>query len=341
LRRIALALLALVLVLTGGPVVAQQNANLRQAQQAYNDLDYSGAITAAQQALRESLSPEDRVAAYELLGFSYGAIDSTRRAVETFQQLIFLAPDREPDVERVSPRITSLYASALGQVLVVRRLRVDSARFVAGIGSVPIHFEVSRAAQAFTRVVGPGTDLIVDSQMVAGIARVDWSVSGRDGRPLPQGKYEIIVTAREAGRNEFASRPLAVHIEHGRVDTLPHLTSLPGYQQQPELVSPPRDWRPLVLTMLYTGLASGAFLALDRGELGHGPRTAMISIGGAALATGLVLSLRKPDPRPSPTNMLYNRLLRELLVRRNTEIAGENAGRRAQVLLSVRPVREE
>jgi hypothetical protein len=331
-------LVGLFLALIATPAAAQENATVKRAQAAYQDLDYRGAIIAAREALRESLSSEDRVAAYELLGFSYGALDSTRQAVESFRQLIFLAPDREPDVERVSPRITSLYASALGQVLVVRRLQVDSARFVAGTGSVPIRFEVSREARAFIRVVGPGADFIADSQTVSGIARVDWSVTTPEGGPLPPGEYEIIVTAREAGRTEFASRPFTLRIEHGQVDTLAHLASLPGYQEQPELVSPPRDWRPLALTMLYTGLASGAYLLLDKGELGTGPRTAMISVSGAAIGTGLVLSLRKPEPRPSPTNILYNQLLRDLLARRNAEIARDNAQRRMQVLLTVRPV---
>jgi hypothetical protein len=64
----------------------------------------------------------------------------------------------------------------------------------------------------------------------------------------------------------------------------------------------------------------------------------MISLGSVSLATGLVLSLRKPDPRPSPTNVLYNQLVRELLARRNEEIARENTARRNQVLLVVRPV---
>jgi hypothetical protein len=63
----------------------------------------------------------------------------------------------------------------------------------------------------------------------------------------------------------------------------------------------------------------------------------VLSISGAALAVGLVLSLRKPDPRPSPTNILYNQLLRELLAQRNAEIVRENATRRAQVLLTITP----
>jgi hypothetical protein len=126
-----------------------------------------------------------------------------------------------------------------------------------------------------------------------------------------------------------------VVVRHGVVDTLPHLDSLPGYQEQPEMVSPPRDWRPLALAVVYTGLAAGAFFALEDSDLGTGPRTAMISVAGVSLAAGIGLSLRKPDPRPSPTNVLYNQLVRELLVRRNREIAAENEIRRGQVRITV------
>jgi hypothetical protein len=95
----------------------------------------------------------------------------------------------------------------------------------------------------------------------------------------------------------------------------------------------------MALAVVLTGLASGAFVALDNKSLGNGPRTAMISVAGASLATGLGLSLRSPEPRPSPTNVLYNSLVRELLARRNAEIARENADRRRETLLTVRPVR--
>lgn len=335
--RIARAVLLLLVVAGTTLGAAQENASLRQARTAYEELDYAGAVAAARQALGESLTPEEREQAYELLGYSYGVLDSTRQAVRAFQQLIFLAPDREPDVERVSPRITSLYASALGQVLVVRRLRLDSASFVAGAGGAPIRFEVSRTALAVGRVLGPGTDLVVDSQFVSGTGRFDWQATGADGRPLAPGTYEIIVTAREGARGEYASRPLPVRVAHGRLDTLPHLSELAGYQEQPELVSPPRDWRPLALTMLYTGLTAGAFFALDGGDMGTGPRTAIASVGGAALAGGIVLSLRRPEPRPSASNILYNSLLRDLLARRNAQIARENANLRSKVLLTITP----
>ena len=336
-KRLA-ALLAL--LLTASVAAAQQNATVRRAQAAYDSLDYGGAITVLHSALEEPLNREDQVTAYELLGFAYGALDSTRQAVDAFRQLIFLDPDREPDVERVSPRITSLYAFALGQVLVVRRLRVDSTTLTAGQGSAVVHFEVSRTARTRTRVVGGVVDQVVDSQTVLGgtPTQFAWSVTGPDGAPLPPGDYQLITTALESQQNEFSSPPFAVRISHGARDTLAHLSSLPGYQEQPELVSPPRDYRPLLLSFLYTGLGAGAFLVIQQGELGTGPRTALVSISGAALATGLAISLRKPEPRPSQANILYNQLLRELLSRQNADISRENTLRRSQVLITVAPI---
>jgi tetratricopeptide (TPR) repeat protein len=334
----ALALAALLLALGARPAFAQADSRLLRARVAYNDLDYAGAIQLARRALAQPLGRDEQVGAYEVLGYSYGALDSTRQAVDAFRRLIFLAPDREPDVERVSPRITSLYASALGQVLVVRRLRVDSATFVAGAGGVPIRYEVSRTAMTRTRVVGPSTDLVVDSQTVVGAVQVEWNVRAADGRPLPSGEYEIVVTATEGTREEYSSSPVRLRVDHGAVDTLFLLDSLPGYREQPEMVVPPRDWRPLALTVVFAGLTSAGVFALDNRDLGSGPRTAMISVASLSLATGLALSMRKPDPRPSQTNILYNRLVRELLARRNAEIASENADRRRQTLLTIRPI---
>src|SRR4051812_15594768 len=96
-----------------------QEGALDRAQGAYQSLDYAAAIRSAHDALADRIPEATRIAAYEILAFSYAALDSTRQAVEAFRELIFLDPNRTPDVERVSPRITALYALALGQVLVV------------------------------------------------------------------------------------------------------------------------------------------------------------------------------------------------------------------------------
>jgi hypothetical protein len=332
-RRLILSVLLSATV--AAPGLAQDNVTVQLAQQAYDELDFPRAIDLGLQALQQQLSTADQIAVHELLGLTYGALDSTRQAVDHFRQLIFLDPDREPDVDVVSPRITSLYASALGQVLVVRRLRVDRASFVAGQGGLGIQFQLSRPARAIGRVVGPGYDAVIDSQLVAGSGRFEWRALTDGGDPVPAGDYQVIVTAVEAG-NEFAA-PLGVTVTHAAVDTLEHLTSLPGYTPLPETEVPPRDWRPLGVSVLYAGLVSGAAIALENSALGQSERE-VLSISVLAVVTGLVMSIKKPDPRPVPANIRYNQLLRDNLARRNADIAAQNAERRRQVRLTIEPL---
>lgn len=327
---------ALLLLGLAPGLAAQQHPQVGRARVAYDGLDYLGAIAAARAALQQQLSRADRALAFEILGFSYSALDSTRQAIDAFRELIFLDPNREPDVNVVSPRITSLYASALGQVLVVRRLAVDSASFVAGQGGgAAVRFEVSRTARVVTRAVGQGLDLPVDTQLVTGATRVDWRALTPDGRPVPPGEYQVVVTALER-QNEYAVS-IPVRVRHGGVDTLPHLTSLPGYTEQPETVRPPRDWRPLGISALIAGVAAGASLALGNSDLSGESRREIGGVGTLVIGVGLFLSLRRPDPQPVEANIRYNRLLREQLAQRNAEIAAQNDLRRRQVLLTVTP----
>ncbi|UCG85093.1 MAG: hypothetical protein JSW71_14270 [Gemmatimonadota bacterium] len=325
---------ALLSVILASPALGQDNVTVRLAQQAYEELDFPRAVTLAQQALQQRLTWDDQVAMHELLGLTYGALDSTRQAVDHFRQLIFLDPDREPDVDVVSPRITSLYASALGQVLVVRRLRVDSTSFVAGQGGLTVQFQLSRPARAIGRVVGAEYEMVLDSQLVAGTGRFEWRATTDSGEPVPAGDYQVIVTAVEAG-NEF-SAPVEVTVSRAPVDTLEHLTSLPGYSELPESEIPPRDWKPLGVSVLYAGLVSGAAIALENSALGESERE-VLGVSVLAVVTGLVMSIKKPDPRPVPANIRYNQLLRDNLARRNADIAQENALRRRQVRLTIAP----
>jgi hypothetical protein len=315
---------------------SQESATLREAQQAYEDLDFETAITRARQALDvERLTRDDRIVAYELLGFAYGALDSARLAVESFRELIFLDPDREPDVNAVSPRITALYASALGQVLVVRRLQVNTRSFVANQGSVDISFQLSRPARAIARVVGPDYDVVIDSQLVAGTGRFEWGAVTPEGDPVTPGTYQIIVTGVEAG-NQYAA-PMDVEVSHAAVDTLDHLTSLPGYTELPEMERPPRDWKPLGISVLYAGLSAGATVALEHSDLGESKRE-VLGVATLAVLTGFIMSVKKPDPEPVPANIRYNELLRQNLADRSTQIATENAERRRQTFITVSPL---
>lgn len=340
-RRHAVLLSALLLV-SALPLRAQtiRNATLRRAQQAFENLEYRQALASARASLRERLTGYERGRAYEILGFTYAAMDSILEAVDAFKSVILIEPEKELDPNRTSSKALSAFQVALTQVLVVRGLRVDSTVFVAGQGAVGVQYTVTQPSRVLTRVTGgalAGRSLRIDSTVANGQVNIRWPARQPNGDPLPAGTYNVIVEAH-VGQNTFsASR--AIRITHGAVDTLPHLTSLPGYEYLPETEVPPKSWRPMGLALVYTGIALAGTSALSHGELGSVSMREAGVIGGGLMVAGFIVTLRKPAPRPARGNILYNRLLREQLAGRNAEIAQENIRRRQQLEVRVVPVR--
>jgi hypothetical protein len=331
-------LVALALAL---PLVAQaqtiQNATLRRAQQAFDNLDYRQVLTAAQASLRERLTGFERARAYELLGFTYAGMDSILKAVDAFKQVVLIEPERDLDPNRTSPKALSAFQVALTQILVVRQLRVDSVNFIGGQGAVGIRYTVTQPSRVVTRVTG-GTmgSMRIDSTVANGQVNLRWPARLPSGDPVPAGNYNVVVEAT-VGQNSFStSQP--IRITHGVVDTVAHLTSLPGYTYLPETEVPPKSWRPMGLALVYSGIALAGTSALSRGDLGSASMREGGLIGGGIVVAGFIMTLKKPAPQPARGNILYNSLLREQIARRNTEIAQENTRRRQQVALSVVPL---
>jgi hypothetical protein len=123
------------------------------------------------------------------------------------------------------------------------------------------------------------------------------------------------------------------------VDTVEHLTSLPGYSYLPETEVPPKSWKPMGLALVYTGAALAGTSALSSGDLGKVSLREGAVVGAGIVIAGFVMTLKKPAPQPARGNILYNQLLREQIARRNAEIAQENTRRRQQVALTVAPLR--
>ena len=333
-RRLRFVLAAALLGAAIDPLAAQSREQVEAAIRAYEALDYPTAAELADGALAVGgdLTAEERAVAYEVLGYSLGIMNEPDRAVQALSQMILIDPEREPDPQNLPPRLVDLWNQALGQVLVVRGMLVDSTSFVSGQGRVTLHWAVSRPSQTEVRVVGPGVNRIVHERLSnPGDIRWDWDAL-IDDDPVPAGTYRLVVTARE-GRNEY-QRAVGFSVAHAPVDTLPLLTSLPGFEKLAETEVPPRDWRPLGMSTLLTGAVGGAALALNndafegaRLELGLG---ALVSLGA-----GLILSLREPDPRPVPAAIRYNELVDRTLADRNREIADENVDRRRRVRLTI------
>src|SRR2546421_752796 len=329
----AVVLLAGLAVPAAGAAQAVPSAALRRAQQAYDNLEYRQVLSLARAALRERLAGGERARAYELLGFTYGAMDSILKAVDAFKQVVLIDPERQLDPNRVSPKAYSAFDVALRQVLLVRQLRVDSVSFVGGQGAVPLRFTVTQPARVVARAIGNGGTFAIDSGAWNGQVNLRWPARLASGDPVPAGTYTVVVDAR-LGQNTFsASQP--IRVSHGRVDTLPSVASLPGYQFLPETEIPPQSWRPVGLAFLYTGGALVGTLGLESSSLGASSKRELGLVGGAALGTGFVMMLRKPAPRPAAANILYNRLLRDQIARRNQDIAKENVARRQQVQVTV------
>jgi hypothetical protein len=312
-----------------------QNPTLRRAQQAFDNLDYRQALTEGRAALRERLTGYERARAYELLGFTYSGMDSILRSVDAFKQVVLLEPERQLDPNRTSPKALSAFQVALTQVLVVRQLVIDSVTFIGGQGAVPLRYTVTQPARVVTRVIGGATSLRIDSTVANGQVNLRWQARTPGGDPLPAGNYTIVVDA-SVGQNSFStSQP--IRIAHGTVDTVAHLTSLPGYTYLPETEVPPKSWKPMGLALVYTGAALAGTSALSSGDLGKVSLREGAVIGTGVVVAGFVMMLKKPAPQPARGNILYNQLLREQIARRNTEIAQENTRRRQQVALTVAP----
>jgi hypothetical protein len=327
--------LAALLLLCPFALDAQESAALRRASTAYRDLEYGDAIALCKQALRDRLRGADQERAYEILGFSFAALDSARQATDAFAQLVLLSPDRELDPARISPKITSLFAVARAQVLVVRRFEIDSTRIVAGVQFVPLSFTVTRAARVRARIVGGGgREALLDSSRVEGTVRLQWNGMMADGLPPASGNYRLVVEAT-AGRDSYAAS-LPLRIDAGAVDTLAHLSALAGYDLLPETVVPPRSWRPFALASLAAGVVAGTSLALESGRLGGGGRRELLSVSVGTMTLGLLASLKRPAPVPAPANVRYNALVRDQLARQNAELAAQNAARRRQVQLTIK-----
>ena len=327
-----------ILALATSPLAAQQiqNATLRRAQAAYDNLDYRQALTLARTAQRERLNGFDRARDYEVLAFTYSAMDSILRAVDAFKEVISLEPERELDPNRTSPKALSAFQVALTQVLVVRGLRVDSTDFVGGQGVVPLRYTVTQPARVVTRVLGGGAPIRIDSSVANGQVNIRWPARLPNGDPIPAGTYTVVVEATVGQNNFSASQP--IRVTHGAVDTLPLLTSVPGYDYLPETEIPPKSWRPMGIALVSTGIALAGTSALSRSDLGSASFREAGFIGGGLMLAGFVVTLRKPAPQPARGNILYNRLLREQLARRNAELAQENVRRRQQVALRVVPM---
>ena len=102
-------------------------------------------------------------------------------------------------------------------------------------------------------------------------------------------------------------------------------------------VTPARNFRPLGIAAIVSGLIAAGTINTDNGAIGTVSRRELKIGASATLLVGLVASFGRPVQVPSDANIRYNHLIADQLVRQNQQIAAANILRRQEVQLTVAP----
>jgi formylglycine-generating enzyme required for sulfatase activity len=98
--------IALILIVIVG---LQASQVLQQGIEAYNRGKFNDAIRLINQALKESLTKEEKLEAYKYLALSYLAVGNVNSAKDTFTELFMIDPNYMLDEDEVSPKVYQFF----------------------------------------------------------------------------------------------------------------------------------------------------------------------------------------------------------------------------------------
>jgi hypothetical protein len=111
------AVLALVLALLFSTVARAdvESPTVKKGMAAYADLDYARAVQLLEQARKESLTREEKIAVYQTLAMAHVGLGQLPEARGDFQRLLRLEPSFQLD-RSVAPKVRAVFEEAKGQV---------------------------------------------------------------------------------------------------------------------------------------------------------------------------------------------------------------------------------
>lgn len=107
-----------VAALTFAPMPARADVDsplVKKGLAAYAELDYARAVQLLEAARGESLTREEKVAAYSTLGMAYAALGNTAKAKASFQHLLRVDPSYTIDRAQ-APKVRALFEEAKAEV---------------------------------------------------------------------------------------------------------------------------------------------------------------------------------------------------------------------------------
>jgi hypothetical protein len=189
---------------------------VEEAERLYAELDYPRANQAAQQALKErSLSHEQLVRGYRVLGLSSAAMNEPKSARDAFVMLLMLDPEFEID-PKVSPRIRTALFEARGywraqpsrpgvETSAAATLDGGSIRVVVRdplrvVGHIAVAYRWGADGDFISATLEPGEHVEVKlSRPPEGATRLDYyaqALDANDGALFESGRPEQPLTTR-------------------------------------------------------------------------------------------------------------------------------------------------
>lgn len=340
----ALRLLAAALALCAAPAPALAQGNtaetLAEASRLYDDLQVERAVVLLRRVLSPSspfeVSRDQRVEAYVYLGASLAILGQRDSAVTYFRAALERDPFADLDPARFTARERAAFAEARQRTLAVGSRQLLPRRFDPRTEQVGIVFVSTQQAlvRVEVRSLVDTTGIVLFERESEGVREVAWN-GMIAGAPAPEGRYGLIVRARNAaGVTDSSSLAFTLAHDHEALED-----TLPAFHEGDLL---PERWPAWVASRdLGRGVALGA-LALVIPTLGHsrlsngGHPYAKVAAAGA-VAGGLAAFVERRRHPVNTAAIAANNARRLERATHNAEVARRNAARLAAMHVVIIP----
>jgi hypothetical protein len=327
-----------------GALRAQTDENLAQAIAQYQNLQ----IEQAREMLRRLLSPsspfevtrEQRVTAYLYLGATFVSLNEPDSAVVYYRAAIERDPFADLDPQTFTDAERQVFADARQRTFRVGVHPIAAIQIDPRVESLVIEAISTHDADLRVEVnktTGRALRFPIFEGANDGLRQIPWSGNLPDGRLVPPGRYELIVTGSSIlSRGRVDSTRVLFELRHRfepLEDTLRTLTA--------EELLPERRPGSLARNELLMGLGVAAASmiippALGSAELGQ-PTALSISMAGFGAATGIFSYFHRRSHPEIAENILENQRRQLARQNRNDEIRRSNAEKLARTVLDITP----
>ncbi len=318
----------------GGETLARAMAAL-EATETEGAMELLRQILATPPAAGLSTLQRDAQVQLGVASWSLGLYDS---ASVHFQAAISADPFTSLDPETFNPDLLALFRAARRATLAIG-VRAPPDTALTPTERWPVSIAVTRPGTVRYHLVGPGPsghDTLTAVAVVDSTATVPLALVGRDGAPLPAGRYRLAFEWSDA-QGRAAGPTLALDVSPQVADTLLQEPAPPDSLYRLEV----RFGRPShagLVRGIGFGVGAGVIPLLLASSRLRGGESRAVTVGVAVSLAGVAGYFLGRPRQPLPGNIAYNRGLRADWEARNRAIAAANEQRRGIVLVRVRVV---